>query len=65
MTCLNYYFHLAFFSKNILSTNGTAFFGSLNGKTNPKTKKEKNHAPTPNFAQEDKKKLLTMEFHIN
>jgi hypothetical protein len=35
MACLNFilFFHLAFFSKKeILSTNGTAFMGSFNGK---------------------------------
>jgi hypothetical protein len=36
------FFHLAFFSKKeILSTNGTAFMGSLNGK------KEKKMVPPP------------------
>jgi hypothetical protein len=34
MTCLNLFlfFFIWHFKKKILSTNGTAFFGSLNGK---------------------------------
>jgi len=49
MTCLNYFIFFSFgiFFKKILSTNGTAFLGSLNGKKNAKTKREKNGAPTP------------------
>jgi hypothetical protein len=58
------FFHLAFFSKKeILSTNGTAFMGSLNGKKEKKRRKK--WCPHPNFAQGDTKNLLTMEFHIN
>jgi hypothetical protein len=41
-----FFFHLAFFSKKeILSTNGTAFMGSLNGKKFKK--KEKKMVPPP------------------
>ncbi len=34
-------------------------------KKKSQNKERKKWCPHPNFAQEDKKKLLTMEFHIN
>jgi hypothetical protein len=59
MTCLNLIFFFSFgtFKKKILSTNGTAFLGSLNGKKMPK-QRERKMMPPPELCTRGQEEII-------
>jgi hypothetical protein len=60
MTCLNLFLFFSFgiFFKKILSTNGTAFFVSLNGKKKKPKQREKKMVPPPQLCTRGQEEVI-------